>query len=273
MSTQITGASAKVLFESPAQLKLKKKLLAEGNFEIVSSGPESATNLDKGITVVRTKQLVGRHPITDEPIYEFKEFPIAHPRENIADVFRRRLPRDAKGGLTLPALTEATMADLNAALEDYNIYLEPSEFTITKQGAAAYHVTAKNNCVIFYGKISITNTNAVQAPQEVYSVDGEEVEVETPVTPPSEGGSSNESGSGASEVTLTDVIYNIETRVLIGLVSGASEVTVSTDAEGAEAIKVVVVNNAFAVELDESVVEGTILTVTAGDKSVEIVAE
>ena len=51
MSTQLTGASAKILFESPAQLNLKKKLLKEGHFEIVSSGPESATNLDKGITV------------------------------------------------------------------------------------------------------------------------------------------------------------------------------------------------------------------------------
>ena len=203
MSTQLTGASAKILFESPAQLNLKKKLLKEGNFEIVSSGPESATNLDKGITVVRTKQLVGNDAITDAPIYEYKEFPITHPRENIADVFRRRLPRDAKGSLTLPALVEATMPELNAALEDYGIYLEPNEFNITKQGDVAYHVTAKNNCVIFYGKISITNTDPVQAPQEVYSADDEEVEVEDPTTPPSEGGSGNEPGSGAGNGGVT----------------------------------------------------------------------
>ncbi len=273
MSTQLTGASAKILFESPAQLKLKKKLLKEGNFEIVSSGPESATNLDKGITVVRTKQETGRDALTDAPIYEYTEFEIKHPRENIADVLRRRLPRDAKGQLTVPGLAGPTMAELNTALQPFAIYLEPNEFTLNKQGAASFNLTAKNNCIIFYGKIHFTNTVATTAPKEVYSADGEEVEMETPVTPPSESGSSNESGSGVGEVTLTDVIYNTETRVLIGLVSGAKEVTVSTDVEGAEAIKVAVVNNAFAVELGESVVEGTILTVTAGDKSVEIVAE
>lgn len=273
MSTQLTGASAKVLFESPAQLKLKKKLLAEGNFEIVSSGPESATNLDKGITIVRTKQLVGRHPITDEAIYEFKEFPITHPRENIADVFRRRLPRDAKGGLTLPALSEATMADLNAALEDYGIYLEPSEFTITKQGDAAYHVTAKNNCVIFYGKISITNTDAVQAPKEVYSVDGEEVEVEEPSTPPSESGSSNEPESGTNEVTLTDVEFDPATATLTGKVTGVTEVVFTIDMDGVKPLSVAVVDGVFTHVFADGLPGGLILTVTAGDKSFELVTE
>lgn len=171
MSTQLTGASAKVLFESPAQLNLKKKLLKEGNFEIVSSGPESATNLDKGITVVRTKQEVSRDALTDEPVYEYKEFEVKHPRENIADVFRRRLPRDAAGQLTVPGLTGPTMAELNTALQPFAIYLEPKEFTLNKQGAASFNLTAKNNCIIFYGKIHFTNTVATTAPKEVYEAE------------------------------------------------------------------------------------------------------
>lgn len=171
MSTQLTGASAKVLFESPAQLNLKKKLLKEGNFEIVSSGPESATNLDKGITVVRTKQEVSRDALTDEPVYEYKEFEIKHPRENIADVFRRRLPRDAAGQLTVPGLAGPTLAELNTALQPFAIYLEPKEFTLNKQGTASFNLSAKNNCVIFYGKIHFTNTAAVTAPKEVYEAE------------------------------------------------------------------------------------------------------
>lgn len=190
MSTQLTGASAKILFESPAQLNLKKKLLKEGNFEIVSSGPESATNLDKGITVVRTKQLVGSDAITDAPIYEYKEFPITHPRENIADVFRRRLPRDAAGQLTVPGLTAATLIALNTKLETYGIYLEPTEFTLVPHGTSAFILTAKQNCVIFYGKISFAKTAAVTEPKEVY-------EAEAPVTP----------GDGGD--TQTPVITNL----------------------------------------------------------------
>lgn len=181
MSTQLTGASAKILFESPAQLNLKKKLLQEGNFEIISSGPESATNLDKGITIVRTKQLISRDALTDEPIYEYKEFPIKHPRENIADVLKRRLPRDADGLLTVPGITEATIAELNDGLEEFGVYLEPTEFTITQQGDAAYILRAKNNSVIFYGKISFTNTDAVVAPKEVYEPESNGGETELPI--------------------------------------------------------------------------------------------
>ena len=197
MSTQLTGASAKILFESPAQLNLKKKLLKEGNFEIVSSCPESATNLDKGITVVRTKQLVGSDAITDAPIYEYKEFPITHPRENIADVFRRRLPRDAAGQLTVPGLTATTLTALNAKLEAYGIYLEPKEFTLVAHGTSAFILTAKNNCVIFYGKISFAKTAAATVTKEVY-------EAEAPVTPgePSEGG--DDLGLGFDDPSLTE---------------------------------------------------------------------
>lgn len=284
MSTQLTGASAKVLFESPAQLNLKKKLLAEGNFEIVSSGPESATNLDKGITIVRTKQIVSRDALTDEPVYAYKEFPITHPRENIADVFRRRLPRDAKGGLTLPTLSEANMAELNVALEDYGIYLEPSEFTITKQGDAAYHVVANNNCVIFYGKISITNTDAVQAPKEVYSADGEEVEVETPVTPPSEGGSGNESGSDDSGdvsgsepppvptvIAFSNVKFDVDTNTLSGDISGdVDDVTVGSSPTVFEIFAIPVVNGKFTHTFETPIPNGTFIDVYKGAASANL---
>ena len=248
MSTQLTGASAKILFESPAQLNLKKKLLKEGNFEIVSSGPESATNLDKGITVVRTKQLVGSDAITDAPIYEYKEFPITHPRENIADVFRRRLPRDAAGQLTVPGLTAVTLTALNAKLEAYGIYLEPKEFTLVAHGTSAFILTAKQNCVIFYGKISFAKTAAVTEPKEVY-------EAEAPVTP----------GDGGDTQTpvITNLTYIVAEKRLIADVKNALSVTIKTTTG------LNVTANVIADKVDytfnEVLPAGTIISVSAKD--------
>ena len=210
MSTQLTGASAKILFESPAQLKLKKKLLKEGNFEIVSSGPESATNLDKGITVVRTKQETGRDALTDAPIYEYTEFEIKHPRENIADVLRRRLPRDAKGQLTVPGLAAPTLTALNAILANYGVYLEPKEFTLVKQGDAAFNLTAKKHCVIFYGKITVTNTPAVTAPKEEYEAEGDG------------------EGEPSGDPLISNLAYSLDTNNITAFVTNANTATVAT---------------------------------------------
>ena len=210
MSTQLTGASAKILFESPAQLKLKKKLLKEGNFEIVSSGPESATNLDKGITVVRTKQETGRDALTDAPIYEYTEFEIKHPRENIADVLRRRLPRDAKGQLTVPGLAAPTLAALNTILANYGVYLEPKEFDLVKQGEAAFNLTAKKHCVIFYGKITVTNTPAVTPPKEEYEAEGEG------------------EGEPSGDPLISNLAYSLDTNNITAFVTNANTAMVAT---------------------------------------------
>lgn len=274
MSIQLTGASAKILFESPNQVQLKKKLLKEGNFEIISSGPESATNLDKGITIVRTKQLVSRDALTDEPIYDYKEFPIAHPRENIADVFRRRLPRDADGQLTVPGLAATTMSALNTALVPYGIYLEPTEFTIVPHATTAFILTAKNNCVIFYGKISFAKTAVNTAPLEVYEAD-------TAVTPgdPSDGGDGSESGVGpegdgdALVSTITNMVYTETENRITADVTNVNTVTIKTDTDINVTVPVTAgkVNYVFDTEL----AIGTIITIVADEveEMIEVVNE
>ena len=272
MSTQLTGASAKILFESPAQLNLKKKLLQEGNFEIISSGPESATNLDKGITIVRTKQLISRDALTDEPIYEYKEFPIKHPRENIADVLKRRLPRDADGLLTVPGITEATIAELNDGLEEFGVYLEPTEFTITQQGDAAYILRAKNNSVIFYGKISFTNTDAVVAPLEVYEAEGSVEEIPTTPSAPEGGNESEGDGSGdvsGSEpppaptvIAFSNVKFDVATNTLSGDISGdVTSVVTSSSPTVFETFDIPVVNGKFTHTFETPIPEGTFIDV------------
>lgn len=250
MSTQLTGASAKILFESPAQLNLKKKLLKEGNFEIVSSGPESATNLDKGITVVRTKQLVGSDAITDAPIYEYKEFPITHPRENIADVFRRRLPRDAAGQLTVPGLTATTLTALNAKLETYGIYLEPKEFTLVAHGTSAFILTAKNNCVIFYGKISFAKTAAATAPKEVYEADAGQ-----------DGGDGDGEGEPTGDAQVFNLNYSLEDNSISAFVVNARTATIATSTDFTTTVNVVdeEVNYAF----QQAMPLGTVVKLTA----------
>lgn len=279
MSTQLTGASAKVLFESPAQLNLKKKLLAEGNFEIVSSGPESATNLDKGITIVRTKQIVSRDALTDEPVYAYKEFPIKHARENIADVFRRRLGRDAEGQLTVPGLSDASLEDLNVLLEEYGIYLEPTEFTITKQGEAAFTLTAKNNCVIFYGKISFTNTTVVKVPLEVYVAEGAEVpgEGETEQPPSTDNGSSESEGDDSGDVSgsepppvptviaFSNVKFDVATNTLSGDISGdVDNVVTSSSPTVFEIFAIPVVNGKFTHTFETPIPNGTFIDIYKG---------
>ena len=281
MSTQLTGASAKILFESPAQLNLKKKLLKEGNFEIVSSGPESATNLDKGITVVRTKQLVGSDAITDAPIYEYKEFPITHPRENIADVFRRRLPRDAAGQLTVPGLTATTLTALNAKLETYGIYLEPKEFTLVAHGTSAFILTAKNNCVIFYGKISFTNTEAAKESLEVYEAEGGETE-ENPGAP-SEGGEGSEGSAGEVtdpgdsdpetlvKSTIANLTYLATENKIVADVTNALEVTIETTT-GLNITSGVVAGKVEYI-FSESLPVGTIISVMTEDAEESVLVD
>ena len=281
MSTQLTGASAKILFESPAQLNLKKKLLKEGNFEIVSSGPESATNLDKGITVVRTKQLVGNDAITDAPIYEYKEFPITHPRENIADVFRRRLPRDAAGQLTVPGLTAVTLTSLNAKLENYGIYLEPKEFTLVAHGTSAFILTAKNNCVIFYGKISFTNTEAAKESLEVYEAEGGETE-ENPGAP-SEGGEGSEGSAGEVtdpgdsdpetlvKSTIANLTYLATENKIVADVTNALEVTIETTT-GLNITSGVVAGKVEYI-FSESLPVGTIISVMTEDAEESVLVD
>jgi hypothetical protein len=281
MSTQLTGASAKILFESPAQLNLKKKLLKEGNFEIVSSGPESATNLDKGITVVRTKQLVGSDAITDAPIYEFKEFPIQHPRENIADVLRRRLPRDAAGQLTVPGLTAVTLTALNAKLEAYGIYLEPKEFTLVAHGTSAFILTAKNNCVIFYGKISFTNTEAAKESLEVYEAEGGETE-ENPGAP-SEGGEGSEGSAGEVtdpgdsdpetlvKSTIANLTYLATENKIVADVTNALEVTIETTT-GLNITSGVVAGKVEYI-FSESLPVGTIISVMTEDAEESVLVD
>ncbi len=281
MSTQLTGASAKILFESPAQLNLKKKLLKEGNFEIVSSGPESATNLDKGITVVRTKQLVGSDAITDAPIYEYKEFPITHPRENIADVFRRRLPRDAAGQLTVPGLTAVTLTALNAKLEAYGIYLEPKEFTLVAHGTSAFILTAKNNCVIFYGKISFTNTEAAKESLEVYEAEGGETE-ENPGAP-SEGGEGSEGSAGEVtdpgdsdpetlvKSTIANLTYLATENKIVADVTNALEVTIETTT-GLNITSGVVAGKVEYI-FSESLPVGTIISVMTEDAEESVLVD
>lgn len=255
MSTQLTGASAKILFESPAQLKLKKKLLKEGNFEIVSSGPESATNLDKGITVVRTKQETGRDALTDAPIYEYTEFEIKHPRENIADVLRRRLPRDAKGQLTVPGLAAPTLTALNAILANYGVYLEPKEFILVKQGDAAFNLTAKKHCVIFYGKITVTNTAAATAPLEVYESE-------------SAGGDEGEGGDDgevepSGDAQIFNLTYNLADNQLSAVVVNARTVMITTSTGFSATTNVVdeVVNYTF----QQTMPLGTEVKISAND--------
>ena len=236
MSIAVTGASAKILFESPSQVNLKKKLLKEGDFEIVSSNPESATNLVKGITVVRTRELTGRDATTDEPIYDYKEFPIKHPREDIADVFRRRLPRDAKGLLTVPGLTVATVAGLNTVLETYGIYLEPNEFTITKQGSAAYILKANYNCVLFFGKITITNTPAITEPLEVYEADN----AGSVVVPPVVDLSTYPSVPAGTKLTINNIVYKGSNKSLFSAtINSDLIINISTPAGVADSVATV----------------------------------
>lgn len=187
MSIELSSASANILFNSVNQQRLQKKLLTNDNFEIVKTGAFSDTDRGNGETIVRTKKVVGADPITDEPIYEYTEFPIKHPREDIAEVFRRRLPRDAKGQLTVAA-NVTNMTTLNAALAAFDIYLEPSEFTVIRHGDAAV-LTAKPTCILFYGKIGVSTKPKVTDPIEVFEAEtpdeGEEGGSTTPpVIPP-----------------------------------------------------------------------------------------
>ena len=262
MSIAVTGASAKILFESPSQVNLKKKLLKEGDFEIVSSNPESATNLVKGITVVRTRELTGRDATTDEPIYDYKEFPIKHPREDIADVFRRRLPRAAKGLLTVPGLAVATVAGLNTVLETYGIYLEPNEFTITKQGSAAYILKANDNCVLFFGKITITNKPAITEPLEVYQV-GEDTDEdpETPSNPDTGNGSNGGDPVVVGKPEFSNLIYNVLDKKLMGNVTNTLEVTIKTNT-GLD-ITTSVVGGQIDYTFNETLPAGTLISVAA----------
>ena len=272
MSILLTSASAKALFETPTNIALGQKILTDENFTITETKALSQSDLSKAQSIVTVTIVTGEDPVTEEPITIQRLFEINHDRENIRDVLRRRLPRDAGHQLTIPGLEEATIEAVNELLEEYHIFLEPTEFKVTQQGDNVFHITALPHCVIFYGTVGVTGGDAVTDPLEVYEPEatGGETGGETGGGDDDDEDDGEDTDPPTNQYTFGDYTFDPDTKYFNIGILGASNGTAATVKFGSTVVNGEVGYNQLGLT-HEAAVAGVTVVVTVGTESKQFV--